>query len=184
MSMSTGRVRHRAEAIWHTPADGNRFEVIEGELVVNPPPDLLHQAVVANLMLSVGAWVKRHGLGHVVPAPVGIVLDDANGVVPDLVYVSRERAAILRPRGIFGAPDLVVEVLSPSTEARDRGVKLQRYAAAGVPHYWLVDVRGRALEAYGPSGQGYELAGRFAAGEVFRPEPFPGLAIPVEELFV
>ncbi len=112
-----------------------------------------------------------------------MVLDDENGVQPDLVYVSRERAGIIVERGVEGAPDLVVEILSPSTQARDRGVKMKRYAAAGVPHYWILVPRERALEAYVLGEQGYELTGVYGPGSTFRPELFPGLEVPVDELW-
>ena len=77
----------------------------------------------------------------------------------------------------------MVEILSPSTRGRDRGVKLRRYAAAGVPHYWIVDPRSRALEAYRLGQRGYELTGKHGPGTVFRPELFPGLEIPIDDLW-
>jgi Uma2 family endonuclease len=111
-----------------------------------------------------------------------VVLDDENGLQPDLVYVSRERAGIITERGIEGAPDLVIEILSPSTAKRDRGIKMRRYAAAGVPHYWIVDPRTRTLEAYRLGEQGYVQTGLYGPGSVFRPDLFPGLEIPIDEL--
>lgn len=177
------KARYRADHIWDTPDDGNRYEVIAGELYVTPPPIWGHQRGLGKLYIRVGQHVYAHDLGEVVPAPVGVVLDDANGIQPDLVYVSRERLGIISQRGVEGAPDLVVEVLSPSTRSRDRGVKMQRYAAAGVPHYWIADPRTRTLEAYRLAGQGYELVGTYGPGDVFRPELFPGLAIPIDDLW-
>ena len=112
-----------------------------------------------------------------------MVLDDENGVQPDLVYVSRGRLDIISRRGIEGAPDLVVEILSPSTRARDRGIKLRRYAAAGVPHYWIVDPCSRELEARRLTERGYELSGKLGPGSVFRSELFPDLEIPIDELW-
>ncbi len=78
---------------------------------------------------------------------------------------------------------LVVEILSPSTRSRDRGIKMRRYAAAGVPHYWIVDPRTRALEAYRLAERGYELIGTYGPGSTFRPELFPGLEIPFDDLW-
>lgn len=102
---------------------------------------------------------------------------------PDLVYISRERAHLISRRGVEGAPDLVVEFLSPSTRRRDRGIKMQRYAAARVPHYWMVEPATRTLEAYRLVGDDYELAGTYGPGMIFRPEHFPGLEIPMDELW-
>jgi Uma2 family endonuclease len=127
--------------------------------------------------------VYRQGLGELVAAPVGVVLDESTGVQPDLVYVSRERLGLISARGVEGAPDLVVEVLSPGTAVRDRGIKMRRYAAAGIPHYWLIDLDAPALQPYRLGERGYELTGTYGPGSVFRPELFPGLEIPVDELW-
>ncbi len=102
---------------------------------------------------------------------------------PDIVFVAWERLDIISERGIEGAPDLVVEVLSPRTQARDRGIKMQRFAAAGVRYYWIVSRRPRAIEECRLGPQGYELVGRFGVTTVFRPELFPDLEIPVAALW-
>jgi Uma2 family endonuclease len=172
-----------ATDIWDTPDDGTRYEVIDGKLYVTPPPVWKHQIGLANLLLIVGLFIRSHKLGKIVPAPLGVVLDEHNGVQPDIVYVSRERLGIISERGVEGAPDLVVEVLSPSTRARDKGIKMRRYAAAGVPHYWQLDPTTDSLEAYRLTEQGYELVGRYGPGALFRPELFPGLEIPIDDLW-
>jgi Uma2 family endonuclease len=176
-------VRFQAGDIWEAPDDALRYEVVDGELFMTPAPGWAHQYGLGNLYLLVGNWVRGHRLGYVVQAPVGVVLDAETAVQPDLVYISRERAGLISERGIEGAPDLVVEVLSPSTEARDRGIKLRRYAAAGVPHYWLLDPGSRALEAYHVGEAGYELTGVYGAGSTFRPDLFPGLEIAIGDLW-
>ncbi|HLH22141.1 MAG TPA: Uma2 family endonuclease [Chloroflexota bacterium] len=176
-------VQFLATDIWDTPDDGKRYEVIDGELYVTPPPKWGHQRGLSKLHIHLGGWVYGNGLGEIVEAPVGVVLDEHNGVQPDLIYISRERLGIISERGVEGAPDLLVEVLSPSTLARDRGVKMRRYAAAGVPHYWQLDPGSETLEAYRLTEQGYELAGRYDPGSVFRPELFPGLEIPIDDLW-
>jgi Uma2 family endonuclease len=178
-----GGVRYLADYLWETPDDGNRYEVIDGELYVSPPPKWMHQRGLNKLNVRVANWVWGHDLGEVVAAPTGVVLSADTGVEPDLLYISRDRLDIISERGVEGAPDLVVEVLSPSTAARDRGVKMRRYAAAGIPHYWLLDPRSRVLEPYRLTPQGYELLGRFGPGTVFRPELFPGLEIVIDELW-
>jgi len=178
-----GRVRFKATDIWDVPDDNLRYEVIDGELFMTPAPSWQHQEALMKLALIIGAWVYSHDLGRVVQSPVGVVLDEEDGVQPDLIFISRERASIISDRGVEGAPDLVVEVLSPSTEARDRGVKMRRYAVAGVAHYWLLDLRKRALEPYILGENGYEPAGVFGPGDVFRPSLFPGLEIPLDSLW-
>jgi Uma2 family endonuclease len=178
-----GGIRFEAGDIWDTPEDGNRYEVIDGELYVTPPPTLAHQNASSTLHGYLWPYVRQRRLGKLFSAPVGVVLDDENGIQPDLVYVSRERLGILSERAIEGAPDLVMEVLSPSTQSRDRGLKMRRYAAAGVPHYWIVDPRARALEEYRLTASGYELVGTSGPGGTFRPALFPGLEIPIDDLW-
>lgn len=178
-----GSVRFRAEDIWDTPEDGNRYEVIDGGLYMTPPPSWTHQSASGVLHFYLMEHVRPRGLGKVVAAPVGVVLDEENGLQPDLVYVSPERADIIGERGVEGAPDLVVEILSPSTRSRDRGIKMRRYAAGGVSHYWILDPRNRTLEAYRLIDGDYELTGTFGPGSTFRPELFPGLEIPIDDLW-
>ncbi len=176
-------VRFKAEDIWDTPEDGNRYEVIDGQLFVTPPPLIRHQKGAGALYRHLAPHVHSRNLGEIFYAPVALVLDDENGIEPDLVFVSRERLGIITDRAIEGAPDLVVEVLSPSTQARDRGIKMRRYAATGIPHYWILDPVARALEEYRLGEQGYELTGTSGPGSVFRPQRFPGLEIPIDDLW-
>lgn len=176
------RVRFQAEDIWQAPDDGKIYEVIDGELYVAPLPGAGHQRAVGRLFLSIGTYLQQHPLGEMFVAPLGVALDEEDGVQPDLVYVSRQRASIITERGIEGVPDLLVEVLSPGTEVRDRGLKLRRYAHAGVPHCWIVDPRQRTVETYRLGEGGYVLAGVYGPGSVFRPELFPGLQLPIDAL--
>lgn len=178
-----GRIRFKAEDIWDVPDDQYRYEVIDGELFMTPAPSWGHQRHLHKLDFRLTEWVYPHGLGEVVQGPVGVMLDEETGIQPDLIYVSRERMGIISDRGVEGPPDLVVEVLSPSTEARDRGIKMRRYAAAGVPHYWLLNLKARSLEPYRLGERGYESLGTFGPGSVFRPELFPGLEIAIDDLW-
>lgn len=179
----TARVRFKAADIWDAPDDGKRYEVIDGDLYVSPAPSWGHQRFLGRLYLRLGQWVYEHGLGEIVPAPLGVVLDEETGVEPDVVYVSRERLHLISQRGVEGPPDLVVEVLSPSTQARDRGIKMRRYALAGIPHYWLADAEARVLETYRLGPEGYERTGTHGPGATLQPELFPGLEIPLDELW-
>ena len=176
-------VRFRADDIWDTPEDGNRYEVIDGQLFVTPPPLIRHQRGAGGLYRHLAPHVHAQGLGSLFFAPVGLVLDEENGIQPDLVFVSRERSGIISERAIEGAPDLIVEVLSPSTQARDRGIKMRRYARSGVPWYWILDPVGRALQEYRLAEQGYELIATSGPGSVFRPQLFTGVEIPIDDLW-
>lgn len=178
-----GPARFKADDIWAAPDDGMRYEVIDGDLYVSKSPSWSHQLGLSRLHVRLANHIDANGLGKIVEGPVGVILDAETAVQPDLVYISRERAGSISERGVEGPPDLVVEVLSPSTEATDRTVKMRRYAAAGVPHYWLLDPKSRALEPCRLGEHGYELVGAYGPGTVFRPELFPGLEIPMDDLW-
>ncbi len=175
--------RYRAEDIWDTPDDGNRYEVIDGDLYMTPPPVVVHQRAGGTIYFYLRQYLVLHPIGEIFMAPIGVELDGENGIQPDVIYVSNEQRHLISERGIEGAPDLVVEVLSPSTQARDRGIKQRRYAAAGVPHYWIVVPRTRTLEEHVLIDGGYELRGTHGPGSVFPPELFPGLEILIDALW-
>ena len=137
------------------PEDGPRYELYEGELIVMPATTPRHQAVLVNLFIAVAQHVWGKGLGEVSPAPIDVILSRVTVVQPDLVYVDTAKPGI-SDCGIDGAPTLVVEVLSPSTEARDRGVKQALYARYGVPFYWIVDPATRTVQVLRLSRDSYE----------------------------
>ena len=132
------------------PDDGNRYEVINGELCVTPSPSPVHTRIAFNLASLLEAFVAAHDLGWVTPAPVDVLLGEDDYVQPDVVFIRRERGEKVTDRGIEFPPDLVVEVLSPSTAFRDRVQKRDRYAAFGVPEYWIIDPDARRVEVYRP----------------------------------
>jgi Uma2 family endonuclease len=182
--MSGGaRVRFKASDIWDVPDDDLRYEVIDGQLFVTPAPSSWHQIALMRLSAIIFNWVQPRALGEVIQSPIGVVLDEDTGVQPDIVYIAANRRGIISERGIEGPPDLIVEALSRSTESRDRGVKMRRYASAGVQHYWLLDLRTRTLEAYELAEDGYHEAVVCGPGSTFRPSLFPGLEIPVDSLW-
>lgn len=121
------------------PDDGNRYEVIAGELHVSPAPRPLHQRILTRLTAAVAAHVHEYDLGAAYVGPVDVLFAEGDYLEPDLVYVRRERRGIESDRGLEAAPDLVVEVTSPSTAGRDRILKRERYLHFGVPEYWVVD---------------------------------------------
>jgi Uma2 family endonuclease len=165
------------------PDDGRRYEVLDGEVAVTATPVTLHQIIVGNLYWVLRGHVHGRRLGQVYLAPFTVVLANTTVVEPDLVYVDNARAGLVGERGIHGAPSLLIEVLSPSTAANDRGSKFQLYARYGVPCYWIVDTDARALEAYELGVDGYRLAAR-ARGEAPVPlPPFPDLTLVPDELW-
>lgn len=178
------KTRFLAEDIWDAPDDDNRYEVIDGELYVTPAPNRKHQHASFELGYRIRSYLETHPLGTIYSAPIAVVLAETTGAQPDLVFVSHERAGILTDRGIEGVPDLVVEVLSPSTRGRDRGLKLRQYQAAGVPHYWIADPDAKIVEerVLGPDGYGEPAV--FGDGDIFQPTLFPSLEIAVARLWL
>jgi Uma2 family endonuclease len=130
------------------PDDNRRYEILDGELAVTASPTTRHQRVSLNLAFLLHAEVDRRGLGVIFYAPVDVILDESTVVVPDLVFVSTAKASIITRRAIEGPPDLVMEILSESTERRDRGAKMKLLARFGVDWYWLVDPEARTLEIF------------------------------------
>jgi Uma2 family endonuclease len=168
------------------PDDGNRYEVIRGSLYVTAAPYLKHQFAVAELSIRLGGFVREKGLGRVLWAPIDVRLPSgiASPVQPDIVFfgVGNEPRWDL---GYFeGVPDLVVEVLSPSTRSRDRRIKLQAYQDAGIPEYWMVDPDSRSVAVHAlKGGPRYIEICRSGAGETVRSVVLPGFEIAVADLF-
>ena len=128
------------------PNDGNRYEVIGGELYVTASPYPIHQEVTGRLSDLLRPLVARHRLGRAIPGPIDVLFGEGDYLAPDYVFVRRDRVATISRRGVEGPPDLVVEILSSSTMQRDRGIKRQRYAHFGVPEYWILDWNRKRVE--------------------------------------
>lgn len=160
------------------PNDGNRYEVIEGELVVNPAPAKKHQKVAVRLF-DLFYDQEKAGLGEAYFAPVDVRLD-ANGIVqPDILFIRRDRLGIYGDGGLVdGSPDLVVEILSPSTRAYDLAQKARLYARGGVPEYWVADPDEPSLTVYALRAGRYEplAAEAGTARSVVLPGPIVDLA--------
>ncbi|MFQ5890724.1 MAG: Uma2 family endonuclease [Gemmatimonadota bacterium] len=136
------------------PDDGNRYEAIEGELYVTPAPTVRHQRISRRLERALDPLLTDAGHGEILHAPVGVEFPaTSEGVQPDIVFISRARRSIVGEDWIRGAPDLVVEILSPTTAHRDRGVKLKLYDRQGVEEYWIVDPDGDSVEVWRFQGE-------------------------------
>jgi Uma2 family endonuclease len=147
---SASQLRLTNTDIESMPEDGNRYEVIDGELFVSGPPTFTHQKVLTNTAMAVHGYLREHPIGVVVPG-VGLIFDDYNAIIPDAVFATNERLHAALDEGRFhAAPEIVIEILSPgpANERRDRRVKLSLYAARGVGEYWIVDPENRSVELY------------------------------------
>lgn len=142
------------------PDDGKRYEIIEGVLHVSPSPNRAHQGCLGLLYLLIAGWVARTAGGKVYFAPLDVILADDTVVEPDLIWISPQRRAIMSDRGLEAAPDLAVEVLSPSTKSRDRTLKGRIYLQYGVREYWLMDPVRREVVMQVPGPDGYRVHAR------------------------
>ena len=171
------------EAMPH--GDGNRYEIIEGELFVSCSPGLTHQIVSDNLVVLLRNFLKLNRIGTAVSTP-GLVLGEYSGVIPDLVYFSNEsRERVRSGERLQGAPDIVIEILSKGAEntRRDRIVKLHLYSKHGVPEYWIIDCQRHAIEIYRLHGPSLELDTIFARDDELSTSSLPGFACAVSDIF-
>jgi Uma2 family endonuclease len=162
------------------PDDGRRHEIIDGEHYVNPSPNTKHQTALGNLFYALKHHIREHRSGRVFAAPYDIVLSDFDVVEPDIIFVSDARKQIITDVNIKGVPDLVVEILSPSSRAYDEVVKFKRYAAMGIPEYWIVDPESETVKIYRHTSSGYALA---PTSEPITTLIIPGFALPLRDIF-
>lgn len=170
------------EAMPH--GDGNRYEIIEGELFVSTSPGLTHQMVLTNLILRIGNFLQANPIGTVVS--VGVILSNFSAVIPDLVVFSREqRDTIVKDDRLHGPPALVIEILSPGSTniRRDRVTKLQLYAKHGVPEYWIIDPRIMTLERYVNQGSSLILLETLRYEDSLSTTALPGFSCQMSEIF-
>lgn len=168
------------------PEDGNRYEVIEGELFVSRAPTVTHQIVLSNLIASLHQYVAVNPIGLLIPGP-GVIFSEVSGVIPDIIFISNERRdEILSGEKVLGAPDLVIEIVSPGSEneRRDRVVKRQLYAKYGVKEYWIVDPPNRSIEVYLNDGQMLGLVATLQEQDELTSFVLPGYRCKVASLFV
>jgi len=166
-----------ADGFFELPDDGRRYELVDGEVEMAAAPSVnAHQYTVGRLFLVVGPHVEELRLGFVFVAPGDVVLSAYDVLQPDLFFIAAARSFIIGDR-VHGAPDLVVEVISPSTEEFDRGLKLRRYARFGVAWYWIVDPRKRLLDEFELVDSAYVRRAHLEGDATFEPAIFPGLTI-------
>ena len=162
--------------------EGDRRELIEGDFHVVPGPSFRHQTVSANIGEILRGFVRKEKLGTVLWAPFEVVLSPESVVQPDILFVSNERREIITEDNVAGAPDLVVEILSPSTAERDRELKLTLYTRYGVREYWIVDPEDSTVQVMGLGAEGPADVRMFASGSV-ESSVLPELTIQLEDIF-
>jgi Uma2 family endonuclease len=169
------------------PDSSNRYEIIDGDLLVTKAPHWGHQKAITNTAAELRDWSYATGLGETVSAP-GIIFTDADNVIPDLVWISQERlATALDDAGhLTVAPELIVEVLSPGVdnERRDRETKLKLYTSRGVQEYWILDWRLKQVEVYRRQSRMLQLVCTLFPEDSLTSPLLPGFTCDVARLFL
>lgn len=165
------------------PGD-ERYEFLEGELLVTPAPSRRHQAVSMALSGHLWRFTLEQSLGEILCAPLDLILPDGNILQPDILFIKESR----RPAdelqgGVHGAPDLVIEILSPTSVQRDTVQKREVYSRNGVQEYWIVDPTGTSVEVLTQQGDGLELWQRFARESTLTSPLLPGLELDLSAVF-
>jgi len=166
------------------PDDGRRYEIIDGVLYMTNAPNIDHQFTVMEAARQMSNFVIERQLGYVLTAPFEVHLSErTRPVLPDVIFIQKDRWPGAGAAFFEGAPDLIVEVLSPSTSRTDRIVKFEAYEQAGVREYWIANPKTRSVEVFVLSGGEYALLNEFVSGEEIESSVLLGLKVPVNLLF-
>ena len=172
-------IRQSASEYFARPETSTLEELIDGEIIVSPTPLIRHQRLVLRLANAIERAMPG---GEVLIAPAAVMLDQENVLEPDVFWIAAQSASQLTDRAMQGPPDLVVEVLSPSSRARDKKAKFRLYERFGVAEYWIADPDAAILEAWTLRDRAYALAGVFDAADTFQ-SPVLGAAIALGPVF-
>lgn len=168
------------------PDDGNYYELFEGEIFVSRAPSLSHQRVLGNIYAIIRAYLEQNPIGEILLTP-GVIFDDLNSAIPDAVFISnRRRRESISGERIVGAPELMIEIVSPGkeNERRDRVVKRQVYGKHGVKEYWIADPQNRSLEIYRLRRHTLTLVGTLIDEDEISSSMLPGFKCRVSQIFV
>ena len=166
------------------PDDGHRYEIVNGVLIMAPAPGTDHQSIIVRFSHYMFVHVELTELGRVFSGPIDVELGQKNVYQPDLVIVLNAHLDRVAAKKIIGAPDLVVEVASPSTAAYDRLTKYEKYASAGIAEYWIVKPIRRSIEVLTLEQGEYRSLGIFSGEATLPSRIVPGLPVRVEQFFL
>jgi Uma2 family endonuclease len=165
------------------PETGPRYQLIQGDLYMAPAPNRFHQEISRNLQFELHSYLKRNPIGKLFDAPFDVYLDKINVFQPDLLIVLNERLGILTEEGAEGAPELVVEILSPKTRRLDLLNKKLEYARAGVKELWIIDPEPRSLTVRQLTSDGVEHIRQLDEEDILSTDLLPGFNLAVETIF-
>jgi Uma2 family endonuclease len=180
--MQRANVRFNYDDYLQLPED-KRYEILDGELYVVPAPNTRHQRISKKIETALIRQVEEKGFGEVFHAPYDVVLSAENVTQPDILVVRTERLSVIAEANLLGAPDLVIEVLSPGTREKDLAIKRKIYARFGVQEYWIVDPDAATVEVLTLRESGYISAGMYRESDCLSSPLLPGLVLPLAEVF-
>ena len=163
--------------------EGAPYQLIDGELVMSPSPTPTHQRILRHLSVALHLFVKEHDLGEILFAPMDVYLSDIDTPQPDLLFIAKARLDIIGEKYIEGAPDLVMEILSPSTAYYDLKKKKRLYESSGVKEYWIVDPEAREIEVYTFVDGRFELFAREADQGPIPSKLLAGFSVDLDAVF-
>ncbi|MEW6238350.1 MAG: Uma2 family endonuclease [Candidatus Omnitrophota bacterium] len=164
-------------------SDDKRYEIIEGEVYMVPSPLTYHQRIALNLSMATNDYVVRNCFGEVFISPLDVVLSDIDVVQPDIFFISNENLRIITEKNIQGAPDLVVEILSPSSDYKDKVLKSKLYAKYGVKEYWLVDPGAKQIQVFALKDAALALWNAYRLDETMHSALWPELKLELKSIF-
>ncbi len=162
--------------------DDNQYELIGGELILVPSPKAIHQIISIGLATTLWDYVQKNKLGRVMAAPMDVLLSETEKPQPDIFFISKERLNIIAENNIQGAPDLVVEILSPSTGKFDRVEKSKMYYKHGVKEYWIVDPDHKTVEVFIPGEKNWNLFQSYDDDDILTSPLLQGLEIKLKDI--
>lgn len=166
------------------PDDGQRYEIVNGVLLITPAPNPDHQSIAARLTYYLFMHVELAGRGRVFPTPIDVELEPKNVFQPDVVVLLNAHLDRVAAKKIIGAPDLVIEIASPGTATYDRVSKYDVYARAGIPEYWIVKPTNRTIEVLILENGEYYSSGIFRGEQPLSSRIVPELPVRVEQFFL
>lgn len=181
MGTST-KISHKTYADYQKLKEGEPYQLIDGMFVMSPSPTVFHQRVSKRIEQKL-LLLEGKGFGEFLHAPMDVYFSDTEVYQPDIMFISMERSSIVGEKMIQGAPDLIVEVLSPDTGYYDLRCKMNTYETAGVREYWIADPLKKTIEVYENGNGGFSLLTRTSESGTVRSKLFPDFALDVAEVF-
>ena len=163
--------------------EGAPYQLIDGELVMTPAPTTYHQRILRRILISLSEFIDSHRMGEVLCAPIDVYFSETETYQPDIIYVSKNRIAIIAEEKVEGPPDLIVEILSPTTAYYDLRHKKQTYEQHDVQEYWIVDPMEKSIEVYENKKKSFELFKKYDRTDVLQSPLLKGLNLDLSKVF-